>query len=183
MIAGTSTTKEHSQKQTAQFNVSPEDDLIDLDGGVTASGFTAEFDPETQQQPELHIEKMDSTNSSTGASKTSFTTANGDGLTFDPFSLNIFDEIQLIIDGREKEHEQAVKDFEAKQDEVEEPEPVAAEEEEYFEIDDIPEHLKPTSIILEIIEQLEELKENLIPLRERDEQLTNCIRQLSRGHF
>lgn len=33
--------------------------------------------------------------------QTSFTTANGDGLTFDPESLNIFDQVQLIIDGRD----------------------------------------------------------------------------------
>lgn len=31
--------------------------------------------------------------------QTSFTTANGDGLTFDPESLNIFDQVQLIVDG------------------------------------------------------------------------------------
>jgi len=37
--------------------------------------------------------------------KTSFTTANGDGLTFDPTSLNIFDEIQAIIDEKDDKKE------------------------------------------------------------------------------
>jgi len=37
--------------------------------------------------------------------KTSFTTANGDGLTFDPSSLNIFDEIQEIIDSKEEKND------------------------------------------------------------------------------
>jgi len=37
--------------------------------------------------------------------KTSFTTANGDGLTFDPSSLSIFDEIQAIIDEKDNKKE------------------------------------------------------------------------------
>jgi hypothetical protein len=89
-------------------------------------------------------------------------------LTFDPFSLNIFDEIQLIIDGKEQQHLQQPTETEARQDLVEEAEPVAPIEEEYFELDDIPDHLKPSSIILEIVEQLEELKDNLQPIRDKD---------------
>jgi prefoldin subunit 5 len=46
-------------------------------------------------------------------------------------------------------------------------------------MDDIPEHLKPTSIILEIIEQIENLKEDILPLKERDEELRNSIKQIN----
>ena len=46
-------------------------------------------------------------------------------------------------------------------------------------MDDIPEHLKPTSIILEIIEQIENLKEDIMPLKERDEELRNSIKQIN----
>jgi len=90
----------------------------------------------------------------------------------------------LIIDDREAEHKAAVKELESKQEEKPEIEPVApVEEEEYFEMDDVPDHLKPTSILLEIMEQMEELKENLVPLREREKDLSNCIKQLNRGQF
>lgn len=46
-------------------------------------------------------------------------------------------------------------------------------------MDDIPEHLRPTSILLEIIEQLETLKEDLLPLKERDVELLNTIKQIN----
>ena len=46
-------------------------------------------------------------------------------------------------------------------------------------MDDIPDNLKPISIILEIIEQLETLKEDLQPLREKDTELLNCIKQIN----
>ena len=46
-------------------------------------------------------------------------------------------------------------------------------------MDDIPEHLRPTSILLEIIEQLETLKEDLLPLKERDVELLNTINQIN----
>ena len=183
MIAGTATTTKDMKQ--SDFDLSPEDEVIDLDGQGQTNVFNAEFDPNTveQEQEQLSIAKFEST-TSTGASKTSFTTANGDGLTFDPFSLNIFDEIQLIIDDREAEHKAAVKELESKQEEKPEIEPVApVEEEEYFEMDDVPDHLKPTSILLEIMEQMEELKENLVPLREREKDLSNCIKQLNRGQF
>ena len=61
-------------------------DLIDLD--TNPIQYTASFKTsEDTEAPSL------TKTESTGPSKTSFTTANGDGLTFDPFSLNIFDEI------------------------------------------------------------------------------------------
>ena len=64
-------------KKEENFEMNENDtDLIDL----------------TQDTPNVEpitpIEKQESQ-----PSKTSFTTANGDGLTFDPFSMNIFDEI------------------------------------------------------------------------------------------
>ena len=62
-----------------------ETDLIDLDAQVPA---------EPTQPMELAREESQ-------PQKTSFTTANGDGLTFDPESLSIFDQIQLIIDGKD----------------------------------------------------------------------------------
>ena len=51
----------------------------------------------------LAMEKTTSTNSGIMPSKTSYTTGHGDGLTFDPYTLNIFDEIQLIIEGKDDE--------------------------------------------------------------------------------
>ena len=43
-------------------------------------------------------------------------------------------------------------------------------------MDDIPENLKPSSMLLEIIEQIENLKEDLQPLKERDEELWNTVK-------
>ena len=64
-----------------------------------------QFDLPTNESDLVDLEAPDpnaagTLNRNTSASKTSFTTANGDGLTFDPFSLNLFDEIQLIIERR-----------------------------------------------------------------------------------
>ena len=42
---------------------------------------------------------MDSEN--TPIIKTSYTTANGDGLTFDPYAMNIFDEVDFVIEGKD----------------------------------------------------------------------------------
>ena len=70
-------------------------DLIDLDSGginYTADFQNKNYESETTESfQQLHVEQQAS------QSKTSFTTANGDGLTFDPFSMNIFDEIDQII--------------------------------------------------------------------------------------
>ena len=63
-------------------------DLIDLNQGMSVQ-YTGEVGEEIQESPSTPtLDKQESQ-----PSKTSFTTANGDGLTFDPFSMNIFDEI------------------------------------------------------------------------------------------
>ena len=118
-------------------------DLIDLDSG--SINYTADFknkQDESTDQSELQVEEQQ-----ISQSKTSFTTANGDGLTFDPFSKNIFDEIEDII---EKKDQQDVKTKEENLKEVEEEEKEI--EERPFEMSDIPDNLKPSSIILEIVE-------------------------------
>ena len=43
------------------------------------------------------------TPSTPGTKKTSYTTANGEGLTFDPEGLSIFDEIQMIMERKNEE--------------------------------------------------------------------------------
>ena len=50
-------------------------------------------------------------------------------------------------------------------------------------MDDVPDHLKPTSIITEIVEQMENLKEYMTPYKERDDELLNSIKQIKRGAF
>ena len=35
-------------------------------------------------------------------------------------------------------------------------------------MEDVPDHLRPTAILTEVIEQMESLKENIQPYRERD---------------
>jgi hypothetical protein len=55
------------------------------------------------------------------------------------------------------------------------------EEKEQFQISDIPDNLNSASILLEIIEQMEALRENILPMNERDDDLKNTIKQLKRG--
>lgn len=57
-------------------------------------------EPKKEEEDDLEIEKRESI---TTNPPTSYTTANGDGLTFDPATISIFDEIQLIIDGKDVE--------------------------------------------------------------------------------
>lgn len=45
----------------------------------------------------------------------------------------------------------------------------------------MPENLRPTSILLEVIEQMERLREDLQPMKERNAELINCVKQLRRG--
>ena len=49
-------------------------------------------------------------------------------------------------------------------------------------LEDVPEVIDPTSIILEVVQQIEDLKAQILPLRERDEELRSVIRKLGRGH-
>ena len=103
--------KEPMKHRESDFDLTGNDsDLIDLYSSVPdprgeqaeAGQHPEELDPEPPEEPPAELTKEDSSASQT-ISKTSFTTANGDGLTFDPFSLNIFDEIALIIEGRKNE--------------------------------------------------------------------------------
>ena len=142
---------------------------------------TNQFDLPTNESDLIDMESPDpnaagTLGRNTSASKTSFTTANGDGLTFDPFSLNLFDEIQLIIERKPLPvvAEVVVEDEEPLIEVKEEPSP------EFF-MYDVPDSMKPTSILLEVIEQIETLKENLQPMRDRESDLLNCIKQLKRG--
>lgn len=103
-------TKEPMKHRESDFDLTGNDsDLIDLYSSVPEprgepadSGQHPEQLEQPTEEPPSQLTKEDSSTSQ-GFSKTSFTTANGDGLTFDPFSLNIFDEIALIIEGRKNE--------------------------------------------------------------------------------
>ena len=85
--ANTANTKDKLKEMEDQnFDLQGNDtDLIDLE--TNPIQYTASFKTSEDTTPSL------TKTESSGPSKTSFTTANGDGLTFDPFSLNIFDEI------------------------------------------------------------------------------------------
>lgn len=75
--------------------------MIDLDSAPIQ--YTADFKQNEESANDPELSRQGSTNSTQSPSKTSFTTANGDGLTFDPFTLNIFDEVQMIIEGRDEQ--------------------------------------------------------------------------------
>jgi uncharacterized coiled-coil DUF342 family protein len=47
-----------------------------------------------------------------------------------------------------------------------------------FIMSDIPDHLQPTSIIMEVHEQISDLRDNITNFRERDDELRNCIKDL-----
>ena len=47
-------------------------------------------------------------------------------------------------------------------------EEIVAEEPYEFLMEDVPENLQPHSILLEIIDQMEDLKQSLQPVKERD---------------
>ena len=55
------------------------------------------------------------------------------------------------------------------------------EEEPEFEMEDVPDNLDPTSILLEVANQIELLKDSLIPLKERDEELKTVIMKLGQS--
>jgi len=50
------------------------------------------------------------------------------------------------------------------------------EEEMEFVMTDLPDGLEPTSILLEAIENIENLRENIQPLKERDLELKHAIK-------
>ena len=74
------------------------------------------------------------------------TTANGDGIEFNPFLGSIFDEIEDIKN-------QFINPSSGKK------KPLITQEEDLFEMEDIPDSLKPSSLILETTRTLEDLKE------------------------
>ena len=129
-------------KQEDNFEMNENDtDLIDSNQGTSVQ-YTGEDVKEIQESPDTPtLEKQESQ-----PSKTSFTTANGDGLTFDPFSMNIFDEIQEIIQGPKVVPKKP-----------EETPPKVEEQQEDFLMEDIPDNLQPHSVLIEIIEQMEHL--------------------------
>jgi len=43
-------------------------------------------------------------------------------------------------------------------------------------MDDVPDNLECTSILLEVIENLQNLRDNIEPLKERDDDLRNCVK-------
>ena len=88
--------------------------------------------------------------------------------------MNIFDEIEQIIENRDEEEQPPSPDEESKNQPKD-------KEDKPFELSDIPNDLNSASILLEVIEQMKSLRENIIPLNERDEDLKNTIRQLKRG--
>jgi len=107
---------------------------------------------------EAEIEKQES-GVSQGTVTTSFTTANGHGLTFDPSSISIFDEIQLIIDNKDiekvKNHASRHSSFRASMKSQRPNQQVVLEEiEEDFDTNDIPDIIDSTSILVEIIQQI-----------------------------
>ena len=128
-------------------------------------------------QPELtKVESAQMSTSSTGAGtpstvpKTSFTTASGDGLTFDPVSLlSVFDEVSLIVRGLDREEQP--EEPTVRKDEAEVPD---------FLMEDVPRELDPLSLLLESAEQIEKLKSELVPLQERDLELREFMRTMSR---
>ena len=92
---GLSNPKEKPQEEKKDLDVEVNDtDLIDLDSNEGKNQENEEYKEVTLEEEE-HPPVV----------KTSFTTANGDGLTFDPSSLSIFDEIQAIIDEKDNKKE------------------------------------------------------------------------------
>ena len=88
------------------------------------------------------------------------TTANGDGLEFNPYLGSIFDEIERIKESL-NEGETFVKRKNSFDEEI--------------KMEDIPEHLKPTSIIIEVVNALEELKVKMKEVSDKEEEITNVI--------
>lgn len=93
----------------------------------------------------------------------------------------------MIIDGTDVDSENSQKDESEKDltqnDVFDEDSPLKSAEREQsleFTLDDVPEHLRPTSIIFEVIGQMETLQENLQTYQEKDDDLLNCIKQLNR---
>ena len=52
------------------------------------------------------------------------------------------------------------------------------ETEPEFILEDLPSHLRPTSLLIEVFEQLQGVKDNIITYRERDDELLTCIKKL-----
>jgi hypothetical protein len=93
---GLSNPKEKPLEEKKDLEINANDtDLIDLDSNEDKIEETDEFKEVTLEEEEDHPPVV----------KTSFTTANGDGLTFDPSSLSIFDEISAIIDQKDAKQE------------------------------------------------------------------------------
>lgn len=113
-------------------------------------------------KPDLSLEK----NESAGRVKASFITCNGDGLYFDDPDgrISIFDEIQLIIDRKDEEFEATVATRQEASQTERKVSMVPGQGEEEFTIDDVADNLNASSMLVEIIEQMEQLKENLQPL-------------------
>ena len=94
--------------------------------------------------------------------QSSYTTCNGDGLLIDPSKPSVFDDIQYIIDGKDEAPKVAKKlNVEQKKDPFDISNLQHEEQRPEFILEDIPENLKPTSILLEVIDQVERLKEDL----------------------
>jgi len=47
-----------------------------------------------------------------------------------------------------------------------------------FSIEDLPEHLRPSSLLVEVFEQLSGLKDSIISTKEKENELQKCIKQL-----
>lgn len=101
--------------------------------------------------------------------KTSFTTANGDGLTFDSSNmLSVFDEVALIA---AEESPLPMMDSPQKTPEPE------------LKLEDLAPEVNPAAILVESIEQLILLKPDLVSMSERDIELRNFIKDLPKKAF
>lgn len=93
----------------------------------------------------------------------------------------------MIIEGTDVDSDQDTQNAESEKDTrndvFDESTPIKSAErveEVEFTLDDVPEHLRPTSIIFEVIGQMENLKEDILTHQEKDDDLLNCIKQLNR---
>ena len=148
------------RSESNNFDLTPNDsDLIDLDSQQVT--YQADFSRGGEEAEDLHLQQPMTSAGGTPV-QSSYTTCQGDGLLIDPSKPSVFDEIQDIIDGKDEAPKVVKKlNVEQKNDPFDISNLQHEEQAPEFNLEDIPENLKPTSILLEVIDQVERLKEDL----------------------
>ncbi|CDW79000.1 UNKNOWN [Stylonychia lemnae] len=94
------------------------------------------------------------------------TTANGDGLEFDKRLGSIFDEIQRIKDQDMKGGVLGIQ-----------------EEDLGFKIEDVPSNLSPLSVLLEVSQTLEQIKQDIMLSNQKEDEYANVLKSIKFGDY